>query len=125
MVLTLAANTNVSYGTILYAFSVLLGEDAAGEFDRAFLSGGRRGKDHIPGLERRHLNAFASKSAAEAGHEQSALHRVPLTVVRPPCAVSPLPPQNGLAAQGLAAVRPLTEKPEDHPESCPEDELGA
>lgn len=40
MVLTLAAITNVSYGTILYAFSVLLGEDAAaGEFDRALLSG--------------------------------------------------------------------------------------
>ncbi len=40
MVLTLAANTNVSYGTILYAFNVLLGEDAtAGEFDRALLSG--------------------------------------------------------------------------------------
>ncbi len=39
MVLTLAAITNVSYGTILYAFSVLLGEDAAaGEFDRALLS---------------------------------------------------------------------------------------
>ena len=40
MILTLAAITNVSYGTILYAFSVLLGEDAAaGEFDRALLSG--------------------------------------------------------------------------------------
>ena len=32
--------TNASYGTTLYAFSVLLGEDAAaGEFGRALLSG--------------------------------------------------------------------------------------
>ncbi len=40
MVLTLAAINNISYSTILYAFSVLLGEDAAaGESDRALLSG--------------------------------------------------------------------------------------
>ena len=35
----LAAITNLSYATILYAFSVLLGENAAaGEFDLALLS---------------------------------------------------------------------------------------
>ncbi len=40
VVFVLAAITNVSYGTILYAFSVLLGEDAAaGEFSRTLLSG--------------------------------------------------------------------------------------
>jgi MFS-type transporter involved in bile tolerance (Atg22 family) len=39
-VVVLAAITNASYGTTLYAFSVLLGEDAAaGEFGRALLSG--------------------------------------------------------------------------------------
>ncbi len=38
IVLVLAAITNVSYGTLLYAFSVLLGEDAAaGEFGWAIL----------------------------------------------------------------------------------------
>src|SRR3712207_9148182 len=40
IVLVLAAITNVSYGTTYYAFSVLLGTDAAaGEFGRALLSG--------------------------------------------------------------------------------------
>ena len=40
MVLVLAAITNVSYGTTYYAFSVLLGADAAaGEFGPALLSG--------------------------------------------------------------------------------------
>ena len=35
----LAAITNLSYGTTLYAFSVRLGENAAaGEFDRTLLS---------------------------------------------------------------------------------------
>lgn len=38
--LALAAITNVGYGTLLYAFSVLLGEGAAaGEFSYALLSG--------------------------------------------------------------------------------------
>jgi MFS family permease len=40
IVLALAAINNIGYGTIFYAFSVLLGEDAAaGEFDRTLLSG--------------------------------------------------------------------------------------
>src|ERR687890_1225544 len=40
IVVVLAVITNASYGTTLYAFSVLLGEDAAaGEFGRALLSG--------------------------------------------------------------------------------------
>lgn len=40
VVIVLAAITTVSYGTILYAFSVLLGEDAAaGEFGYGLLSG--------------------------------------------------------------------------------------
>ena len=39
VVFVLAAITNVSYGAILYAFSVLLGEEAAaGEFGHALLS---------------------------------------------------------------------------------------
>jgi hypothetical protein len=38
-VLVLATIANVAYGTIFYAFSVLLGENAtAGEFDRALLN---------------------------------------------------------------------------------------
>lgn len=40
VVFVLAAISNAGYGTIFYAFSVLLGEDAAaGEFSRTLLSG--------------------------------------------------------------------------------------
>ena len=45
----LAAITNTSYGTTLYAFSVLLGEGAAaGGFSRALLSGAQHGVASVP-----------------------------------------------------------------------------
>ena len=126
MILTLAAITNVSYGTTLFAFSVLLGEDAdAGEFDCALLS---RGTKELRTMFRTLNDATLTPSRASQ-RQRPATSRAPFTAcpLRPfarhaPRALSRH--KNGLTPQGLAAVRPLTEKPEDYPYARPQDELG-
>ncbi len=72
----LAAITNLSYSTTLYAFSVLLGESAAaGGFDRAHLS---RVTKELRAMFRT-LNAATSTPSRASQQQRPVTSRAPLT----------------------------------------------
>ena len=95
--IVLAAITNLSYSTTLYAFSILLGESAAaGGFDRA----------HLSRVTKELRTMFRALNAATSTPSRASQQQRPARAERP----SPRAPYDR-----SPAVRPLTEKPEDHP----------